>query len=242
MSTRYRPDRREESGVPPSSRQGASSALPGAPGRTLLVRRDGALGWASPARTFSGGAFSPSIWAGRRGLHDLPGAAAAWLWLDVGTAEWSPVALLADLFAENGFTYGRDLFYYEDPGAEHNERFWGARLASPLILFKGREPMEPVSLDAVVERLPAGRGAQAQTRINAVATLANGMRCTLLRNATYTPADPTACRVSPAGDVEFLKPGPCAVTVRTGSLERRVTLEAPARAAEPAREGNRKAS
>lgn len=202
------------------------------------------MGFTRPETFSCVGAFSPSIWAGSGEVfRDLPrrGNPGLKLWLDVGTAEWSPVARLADLLAANGFTYGRDLFYYEDPGAEHHERFWGARLASPLILFKGREPMEPVALEAVVERLPADRVSGGALRINAVATLGNGMRYTLLHQAAYEPADPATLSVSPTGDIEFLRHAPCAVTVRAGALERRVVVEPPAAAPAPVREGRGRA-
>ncbi|HEY5801986.1 MAG TPA: alpha/beta hydrolase-fold protein [Burkholderiaceae bacterium] len=40
---------------------------------------------------------------------------------------------------EKGYVEGQDLYYYEDQGAGHNERWWAARLDKPLLYMFGRK-------------------------------------------------------------------------------------------------------
>lgn len=219
-------------------------ALPGRDNRMIAGSSFGGIcalwaGFTRPDAFSTVGALSPSVWVGSGAIfRDLPprGNPGLKVWLDVGTAEWSPVHHLAALLAERGFAYGRDLFYLEDEGAEHHERFWGARLASPLILFKGRPAQRIVAFEPVLERIPSRRGAEELLRINALATFDNGMRATLLAAARYESSDPSVVRALPSGDLEFLGPGRATVTVRAGGFEKRLPVESPLAASEPLRE------
>lgn len=62
------------------------------------------------------------------------------IYLDAGTirdgAPWT--RKVRDIYLALGWETGRDLFHYEDVGAEHNERFWRARVWRALTFLYGR--------------------------------------------------------------------------------------------------------
>ena len=65
------------------------------------------------------------------------------LYVDNGTGgEWQDGAPLTRrmvaLLRETGWQDGRDFMYFEDAGADHNERAWRGRLEKPLIFLFGR--------------------------------------------------------------------------------------------------------
>lgn len=93
---------------------------------------------------------SPSVWwAGREILREvdaLKRKPRQRIWLDVGTAEGDPskyasvvadAAALRDALVRKGWTPGRDLLFYEDRGAHHNEAAWSSRIGMILMyLFR----------------------------------------------------------------------------------------------------------
>jgi predicted alpha/beta superfamily hydrolase len=99
------------------------------------------------------GAVSPSLWwSGERVLHELADGDPAWLkrmrfWVDMGTKEGpgrghTPAAILRtrrliDVFDAAGLVPGRDYYYCEVAGGEHNEAAWAARFDKMLLYFFG---------------------------------------------------------------------------------------------------------
>jgi predicted alpha/beta superfamily hydrolase len=99
------------------------------------------------------GVVSPSLWwAGGRVLKDLendPG----WMksmrfWVDMGTREGSRrghvtptirrTRELVERFDQAGLLPGRDYYYWEVAGGEHNEAHWAARFDKMLLYFFGK--------------------------------------------------------------------------------------------------------
>jgi predicted alpha/beta superfamily hydrolase len=81
--------------------------------------------------------ISPSVWwADRQVLKDVAAApkSPARIWLDIGTDEGKngeetveEARMLRDALIAKGWVLGRDLAYFEDPGAQHNEAAWSKR-------------------------------------------------------------------------------------------------------------------
>jgi len=113
------------------------------------------IGWHYP-RVFSMvGAVSTSVWWDARSiLRDVdgapPGTQGLRIWLDVGTYEGgsdrdgdgvtdmvSDSRDLRDRLLDRGFRLHRDLEYFEDAGAGHNEAAWRDRVERPLLFFFG---------------------------------------------------------------------------------------------------------
>ena len=73
-----------------------------------------------------------------RQIRALPDRLPLRVWLDIGTAEdadsVAAVRDLRDALAAKGWQSGKDLFYFEAPGAQHNEAAWAARVG-PMLTF-----------------------------------------------------------------------------------------------------------
>ncbi len=99
------------------------------------------------------GCLSPSFWWNDGQIlsewHASSAKGPSMVWIDIGTAEGSdadhdgvnePVEharLARDLALARGYVAGKDLGYYEDPGAKHTESAWAGRLSKPLLFLLG---------------------------------------------------------------------------------------------------------
>ncbi len=99
------------------------------------------------------GVLSPSLWWNHGGtLQEIAEGDKSWLrhmrfWVDMGTREGSrrghvPPAVertrrLIGLFDAAGLRPGRDYYYWEVAGGEHNEAHWSARFDKVLLYFFG---------------------------------------------------------------------------------------------------------
>jgi predicted alpha/beta superfamily hydrolase len=99
------------------------------------------------------GVLSPSLWWNHGGtLREIEEGDKEWLrrlrfWVDMGTREGSrrghvPPAIdrtrqLIGLFDAAGLVPGRDYYYWEVAGGEHNEAHWSARFDKVLLYFFG---------------------------------------------------------------------------------------------------------
>ena len=102
------------------------------------------LGLKYPAVFSKLAVMSPSVWWGdRQVLKDVAAAPAgprARIWLDIGTHEGkddfetvvAEARMLRDGLEAKGWVQGRDLAYFEDKGAEHNEGAWSKRFGGVL--------------------------------------------------------------------------------------------------------------
>lgn len=115
-----------------------------------------ALAWKHHRFFGLAGVLSPSLWWGRnRILRELETADQSWLrmmrfWVDMGNKEGGaravvPPALqrtrrLVELFDHAGLLPGRDYYYWEVAGGEHNEASWAARYDKVLLYFFGKHP------------------------------------------------------------------------------------------------------
>ncbi len=100
------------------------------------------------------GAVSPSLWwSGERILDEIAAGDHEWMqrmrfWVDMGTKEGRvrghepPPILrtrrLIDVFDVAGLAPGRDYYYWEVAGGEHNEAAWSARFDKMLLYFFAR--------------------------------------------------------------------------------------------------------
>jgi predicted alpha/beta superfamily hydrolase len=89
------------------------------------------------------GIFSPSVWVNNREplkiVEGLSGKAAQQIWVDMGGSE-GPNSLrdardLVAAYEKKGWKPGRDLLYYEEGFAQHNEDAWARRLPAMLMFF-----------------------------------------------------------------------------------------------------------
>jgi len=99
------------------------------------------------------GALSPSLWwSGERVLVEIAEGDLGWMkrmhfWVDMGTKEGparghAPAAIqttrqLIDVFDAAGLVPGREYYYWEVAGGEHNEASWAARFDKLLLYFFG---------------------------------------------------------------------------------------------------------
>jgi predicted alpha/beta superfamily hydrolase len=96
---------------------------------------------------------SPSVWFANKQIVNyveaLPKKPKVRIWLDIGTKEGgtpedaqqtvNDVRLLRDTLIRKGWRLGKDLNYFEDEGAEHNEHAWAVRVERILtFLFPGK--------------------------------------------------------------------------------------------------------
>ncbi len=52
-----------------------------------------------------------------------------------GTDNYCETVQMRDTLAASGYVYDDNLFHWHEPGAEHNEQAWGARVSRPLSIF-----------------------------------------------------------------------------------------------------------
>ena len=98
------------------------------------------------------GILSPSLWSARGRLLDELGQDAEWMksmrfWVDMGTREGSRrghvtpsiqnTRKLVERFDGAGLVPGREYYYWEVAGGEHNEIHWAARFDKMLLFFFG---------------------------------------------------------------------------------------------------------
>jgi predicted alpha/beta superfamily hydrolase len=114
------------------------------------------LGW-NFSNTFGiVGALSPSIWwAGKDIIGRIEGdpkeKGPSKIWIDAGTRESGQddnhngicdhvenAREMGNVLLNKGYEFGKELFYYEDPGATHSEWFWGNRLEKVFLALFGK--------------------------------------------------------------------------------------------------------
>lgn len=101
------------------------------------------LGLARPDVWGKLGVVSPSVWWNGREILNEVRRVPARVWLDIGTDESATAERdardLRDVLVGKGWREGRDLAFYVDPGAKHNEAAWAGRIDSILTyLFPAR--------------------------------------------------------------------------------------------------------
>lgn len=141
------------------------------------------------------------------------------IWLDLGGREGTlimekHVRGAAEQMLELGYTADGELAYYCDPEAEHTEKDWAARLASPLIhLFGDRGDVQSLTLSGCEEIALAGPAC----RLNAIATYRDGVTISVLR-PVYTVQDRSVLEVLADGTMVPRQQGETAITVEYEGL------------------------
>ncbi len=114
------------------------------------------LGWKFPHTFGLVGALSPSLWRSGKDLIDRvenepQQKGPSKVWIDMGTDEaWSDEnnngindhlensRAMGEVFLRKGYAFGKELFYFEDPGATHSEWFWARRFDKVLTALYGK--------------------------------------------------------------------------------------------------------
>ncbi|MCW5943744.1 MAG: alpha/beta hydrolase [Fimbriimonadaceae bacterium] len=104
------------------------------------------LGLSRPDAFGKWGVVSPSLWWDERlmikRVNALSKKPNARVWLDMGTLEGPGAVVqareLRDAMIQKGWVLGKDLVYYEDGFAVHNEGAWAGRMDMILSYFYGR--------------------------------------------------------------------------------------------------------
>ncbi|TMV46271.1 alpha/beta hydrolase [Paenibacillus mesophilus] len=141
------------------------------------------------------------------------------IWIDLGGREGTlvmekHVRQAAEQLLELGYAADKQLSYYFDPDAEHVEKDWAARLASPLIhLFGDKGDIQSLTLHGCGEVRLSGPAC----RLNPIAVYEGGVTMTPLRPA-YAVKDRSILDVREDGTVVPKQLGETAVTVAYGRL------------------------
>jgi len=174
------------------------------------------------------GSLSPSFWVGNgqifqeaanRAKEDIK------IWYDIGTLEWRDYTGLIDILVAKGFSYGSDLFYYEDKGARHHETAWTERIRYPLILFKGKPPWNVVDFYVEVEVLKDGGGGAITTKLNPVVEMDNGIKYSLYRTVDYEMLTKAFGNIDERGWFEFTSNKNLSILIKYKTIEKVVVID-----------------
>jgi enterochelin esterase-like enzyme len=151
-------------------------------------------------------AQSPSYWVNNFQIHQEEiKANGQTIWIDIGTKDWDDVLTMYYNFSNNGFTPGKNLFYYEDVNGTHTGASWCERLLYPFILFTKDIDSEIASFNIYPEYIRSQQRDQYYfSRINPVVTLKNDIKYTPFPNVTFESLD-GYLKVSPYGTLEVEK-------------------------------------
>lgn len=191
------------------------------------------MGYTYPEVFSMVGAISPSLWIADGAmlleLEKQPKKPIK-IWIDQGTGEWSDFTRNAvTILKQKGYRYGRELFYYEAKGEEHNEVAWSRRVECPFIIFKGKRAREAVDLRLDINLVPQFAVGPHRMVVNPVAKFDNGLWYSLFSSAKYSVegSRKNAARIDPTGILIFNGERRARVNVRYRDIKRAVTIENP---------------
>lgn len=142
------------------------------------------------------------------------------IWMDIGDAEglFLPrhVREVAVALIGEGFRYGEELAYLEQPDAAHQEADWGDRVHLPLLYMFGRIG-KPVSLE-LRGRTEIGLAGGYPAHVNAVLRYDSGFAVSVLDGA-YRVSDPAVLDALPDGTLIPHGTGAATLTLKAGGLE-----------------------
>jgi predicted alpha/beta superfamily hydrolase len=147
-----------------------------------------------------------------------PGSKPQKTWVDIGEYEGfilvRHVREFVDTMISQGLEYGKNIVYYNVPGAAHFEADWAERIYMPLIYFFGDiGTQKSVKLFG---RKSAGIGG-IKVQINAVAEFDSGFKMSDL-SANYESSDPFVLEVADDGTIQAKKEGTATVTYKAGRI------------------------
>lgn len=146
-------------------------------------------------------------------------------WFDIGTAEWNYYVSMIDALESAGGTYGKDIYYLEDPNAKHNAIWWGKRVGHPLLLFAGAKEPAIKKMSVEIEVIPSqSRKGIYYQRINPIMTCKSGLKYSLAQKAVYTILNSESGKVKPDGRFSFTGTDNLQVFVKYGDFEKKITL------------------
>ncbi|MEM7375650.1 MAG: alpha/beta hydrolase-fold protein [Bacteroidota bacterium] len=139
------------------------------------------------------GALSPSYWVGDgalfqeslEALRPMGPSAPKIFYFDRGTAEWRNVMPLVENLKKVELTYGTNIFYYEDIGADHDSPSWLSRIEVPFRLFlEGTADLTDLEVSGYCADnldIPGSK----QARINPIVTYSNGIKFSVMTEAEF---------------------------------------------------------
>ena len=134
-------------------------------------------------------AMSPSYWVADKALFKELNKKTAGnrFWFDMGTGEWEYYVPFYKQLQDAGYTPGLECFYYEVKDAKHLVNEWADRIQFPLIAFAGvNKDYTAVQMEVVAACMQSvNNPGTVYRRLNAVVTLANGIRYSLSNTASY---------------------------------------------------------
>lgn len=149
----------------------------------------------------------------------ISGSRPAKVWMDIGDAEglFLPrhVRDVAVRLIGQGFAYGEELGYLEQPDAAHQETDWGERVHIPLLFMFGRIG-RPVSLE-LRGRTVLGLAGGHCGHVNAILRYDSGFAISVL-DGEYRAEDPSVLEVRPDGALIPRGTGTTTVTLTAGAL------------------------
>lgn len=129
------------------------------------------------------------------------------IWIDAGTEENTGIPYnytlatrrILDILLKKGYKIGKDIYYYEDGGADHSELAWSKRVKYPLLLFCGKRDgtFEDFSID--VNLISSIDGKNQRIHINPVVKLDNGLQYSLYNTANYRLEGKGTAKISDNG-------------------------------------------
>ncbi|MCE1248999.1 MAG: hypothetical protein LWY06_20365 [Firmicutes bacterium] len=148
------------------------------------------MGYAYPHVFSMVGAVSPSMWIADGAMlmelatqpkKDIK------IWIDQGTREWSDFTRNAvSLLVDKGYTYGKELIYYEVKDAPHNEVAWAQRVECPFIFFKGKPREKCIDMKIDIHILQKFAIGDMEIVVNPIAKYDNGIWYSLYTAAEYS--------------------------------------------------------
>lgn len=147
-------------------------------------------------------------------------------WFDIGTAEWNYYVPMIDALEKSGGTYGKDIFYLEDPKGKHNTSWWGKRVVHPLLLFAGTKEAIAKKMSVEIEVIPSqSKKSVYYQRLNPIITCGSGLEYSLVQKATYTVLNPESGEIKSDGRFRFKGLENMQVLVKYGAFEKKIILK-----------------
>jgi len=127
------------------------------------------------------------------------------IWFDIGTGEWNYNVPAIPVLEEIGYEYGKNLFYYEQPDATHESKYWKERIKYPLILFAGENNEAISNIEVKLEVIKGVNSKKYYLRLNPILTRENGVKFSLCTSAEYSLLNEGVAKINDDGSFEFLK-------------------------------------
>lgn len=173
------------------------------------------------------GAISPSFWTGNgealRDIKNIPKKDVK-IWIDTGSNEWDRYPRdMVDILLTRGYTFGKDLFYYEQYEGEHTNKDFGIRAESPILLFKGKDPGVVVNSDL---KFQTGIHdlSKPYMMVNPVLIYENGLKYSAVKSSVFEFTDKSGKQTVKDGIIDYKKDYSFRALVTTLGISREIEV------------------